>query len=524
MDDTYIHFVYAQNLAEQGRLIFNFPGERGVGSTSLLWVLLLASGNALGLQMHVLAKALGMASLATVGAGLYSLLRPIWRPLPALGGALLVTLSGNMLWFALSGMETTLFLALGVLALIIYRAERWGWLGIVLGLLALTRSEGLGLAVAIGCVELWRHRGVRRGIVFTCLVCLLVCGPWFGYLLWRTGHVLPTSAVGKRMTFAFGTRLVAERSESLAVLSHFPALTYLGLWMFYLLEFALGGMALPPPRISVGAAAGNPGYTISLWAIIGWMGLVIPLLFVASKRVGALRRWPGWIQDQARRPMIVFLVWIAFHNLSYMVFMPVPGTASRYGAINHVALWLALALGLSIVNRRPHLLLWLGSGLMLLAAADTVYWNSVYDANLDHMRNVRIPAAQFVRDNFSPREQCAAFDVGAIRYYSQRPILDMGALVDPSAGQWFLAGATDRYLAENSVTCLVLPGRTDTTEEGWFDFAKLLGLADSPLFEIHQVAVFEIDYDRWLWGYLPTNNYQASVTIYRLVATGASSE
>jgi len=30
------------------------------------------------------------------------------------------------------------------------------------------------------------------------------------------------------------------------------------------------------------------------------------------------------------------------------------------------------------------------------------------------------------------------------------------------------------------------------------------------------VKVFEIDRDRWLLGYLPTVNYQASVTIYRL--------
>jgi hypothetical protein len=44
MDDTYIHFVYAQNLVEQGRLMFSFPSEKGVGSTSLLWVLLLAGG------------------------------------------------------------------------------------------------------------------------------------------------------------------------------------------------------------------------------------------------------------------------------------------------------------------------------------------------------------------------------------------------------------------------------------------------------------------------------------------------
>ena len=36
MDDTYIHFVYAENLAISGKLFFNFPDEVGVGSSSLL--------------------------------------------------------------------------------------------------------------------------------------------------------------------------------------------------------------------------------------------------------------------------------------------------------------------------------------------------------------------------------------------------------------------------------------------------------------------------------------------------------
>jgi hypothetical protein len=76
IDDTYIYFVYAQNLAEHGKLMFNSANERGVGSTSLLWVLLLTGGHTLGLSMHVSAKALGMASLAVVSAGLCLLLRP----------------------------------------------------------------------------------------------------------------------------------------------------------------------------------------------------------------------------------------------------------------------------------------------------------------------------------------------------------------------------------------------------------------------------------------------------------------
>ena len=269
MDDTYIHFVYAQNLSEQGKLFFSLPDEKGVGSTSILWVLLLASGHKLGLPMHGLAKALGILSLATVGVGLHELLDPIWRRLPAMAGALLIVLSGNMIWFALSGMETMLFLGLGVLALLIYRKELWGWLGIVLGLLILTRPEGLALVVAIACIELWRNKGMQRGFVFASLIGLIICGPWFGYLLWRTGYILPTSAIGKQLTFSIGTRVVTGMSGSLAVLGRFPALVYVFLWPVYLLEFALGGIALPPPRIVVGNVIGSNITNIFFIGIFG---------------------------------------------------------------------------------------------------------------------------------------------------------------------------------------------------------------------------------------------------------------
>ncbi len=515
MDDTYIHFVYAQNLVQHGTLMFNTPGETGVGSTSLLWVLLIAGGYALGVPMYLITKVLGLTSLIIVGVGLYWLLVPLWRPLPALIAALLVVLSGHMVWFALSGMETVLFLALGLLALLAYRSERWGWLGVALGLLTLTRPEGLTLAVATGVVELWRYKRPTRGLIIASVICLTLCVPWFAYLLWRTGHVLPTSGLGKQTTLNLGLRLILEQNGAVAVLGRIPGLIYVGLWAAYLFEFVLGGMSLPPPRIPVG----SQGYSLSVWAIIGLVGVTVPLLWRAARRVMVRQQWPGWLQNNARRPAIVFLIWLALHSLGYIFFLPIPGTASRYGAINHVALWLGLMAGLlSFVGQRRWW--WLAGGLSLIAVANTIYWNGVYDANLDHMQNVRLRAAQFLRETF-PTEQCAAFDVGALRYYSQRPIVDLGGLLDPALGQRFLSGEFDSYLMEHGVTCVFLPGRANTTSEGWFDFATAIGLGTSPLFTACQLNAIEIDHDRWLQGYLPTNNYQASVTVYRLLPNDA---
>lgn len=529
MDDTYIHFAYARNLAEHGKLMFNSPTEKGVGTSSPLWVFLLTVGYRAGLPLHLVAKGLGIGALIMVGAALYLLLRPIWGTVAALGGALIVVLSGPMVWFALSGMETVLFLALGLGALLAYRAQRWAWLGILLGLLTLARPEGLALALAIGLLEIGRRRGRKIfypscRLILTAVLCTLIAAPWFLYLYLRTGHFLPTSGISKHVTTTMGVQLVAAQNPVLGTLARLTPLTYTVLWAVYLWEFVLGGMTLPPPRLPVGVAVGNPYYTLSVWAVVGLVGMVGPLLWTAARLVGAPRRWPVWLADPSRRPWLAFILWVALHNLCYMAFLPVPGTASRYGAVNHIALWLGLWTGLLSFAHRPRLRLVWGVGLILLLLSGTLYWNSVYDANLEHMENVRIAAARFVRDHMPPRDLCAAFDIGAVRYYGDRPISDLYGLVDPEVGEWFYRGEMDRYLMAKGVRCLILPDRPGTTEDGWFDLGAVVGLGSSPLFSTHQVALFEIERQIWLRGYLPTLNYQAAVTVYRLLPVWSSTQ
>ena len=246
IDDPYIHFVYARNLAERGELIFNYPGEKGVGTSSLLWVLLLAGGYRLGLSIEWLAKALGVASLITLGIGLYLLLRPIWSPWKALISVLFVVLSGHMLWFALSGMETVLFLALGVLVILAYRDERWGWMGLLLGLLFITRLEGVVLAVIIGVIDIWRHKAVRRGLILAGVISVLILTPWILYFFFRSGHLLPTGAIGNRVNSAIGLQVISGKNKLVEIASHF------------LLPAVPAGVDRLPVRICAGGECSPP--------------------------------------------------------------------------------------------------------------------------------------------------------------------------------------------------------------------------------------------------------------------------
>jgi len=529
MDDAYIHFVYAENLAEHGQLFFSFPAEKGLATSSFLWVILLAAGRLLDIPVHLTAKALGVASLIVVAVGVYLLLRPTWTPLRAGAAALLLSLSGNMLWFSLNGMVTTLFLALGILTLLSYRAgcsdlvppsgtsqhKHWGWFGLLLGLLTLTRPEGLFLVAALGVAELAAYGRLRRGFVIAVLIGLLICAPWFLYLKWRTGGFLPTSASAKQLGYAVATDFLLKRYHLPEFLGQFSRLMYPALWIAYLLEFGLGGMALPPPKLAMGSVAGGHGFDISIWilpasALIGW------LMFLASKRFFKFQKWKVWVHDPAKQAILILFVWAVIHNFAYMILLPIPGTASRYGAINYIILWVAIVAGFSSLARIPARRLAVGLSLLVVAAANSLYWNQVYDANLEHMLNARIAAAHYVHETFGGDDLCAAFDIGSLRYFSERPILEIAALMEPQGGVRFLEEGADDYLVERGVTCVVLPGRMGQQSEGILDFASILGLTTSPFFDMELVKVFEIDRDRWLLGYLPTVNYQASVTIYRL--------
>jgi hypothetical protein len=517
MDDTYIHFVYAENLIKQNKMFFNSPDEAGIGSTSLGWVLLLAGGYKLGLSMHVLAKLLGIIFLILVGVCLYLLLRSSWNPFPALACTLLVVVSGNMLWFALSGMETMMFLGLGLTSLLLYRGEKWLWLGLVLGLLVITRIEGLALIAAIIFVDIWYRRGISRGLLITALFAALICGSWIVYIYQRTGIIIPTSGAGKIFALRLATKLVVERNQVFAFLGKYPSVLYPFIWAVYMFEFVLGGMAFPPPRIPAGKLLGNPDYTFSAWALIGLVGIVIPLVLAFIKEVGKSELRKDWLIQVNGRPMLIFGLWVILHNLAYMVFLPIPGTASRYGAINHIVLWIILGVGVFSFVHRTRLWIWFAGSLVVIAIINTVYWQGVYQANLEHMLNVRMRAAHYIATSRETGGLCAAFDIGALRYYSKRRIIDLGGLVNPDLVNIYLNGELDNYLLSKKVTCLAMPGRMGISSDGWFDFIDILDLSSSPFFEIQQIGSYAIDRKTWLKGYLPTGNYQATVTLYRII-------
>ncbi|HKC76642.1 MAG TPA: hypothetical protein VKF37_20935, partial [Chloroflexota bacterium] len=116
LDDAYIHFRFAQNLAAGHGFSFN-PDHPVPGSTSPLWAVLLAGGAVLGTPLWLAAKVYGVLFAAGAAVLAWRLaLRLTGAPIAALAAGALTALDGRLLWATPSGMEVTLFAALSLAA------------------------------------------------------------------------------------------------------------------------------------------------------------------------------------------------------------------------------------------------------------------------------------------------------------------------------------------------------------------------------------------------------------------------
>lgn len=109
LDDAFIHFQYARNLAN-GQFFHYAPGQGYVaGATSLLWPLALVPFFLLGfddLSIVWIVWLLGFAAFAALMLEVYRLAEKLTGPAVALSASAMCALFGGFIWFAASGMET----------------------------------------------------------------------------------------------------------------------------------------------------------------------------------------------------------------------------------------------------------------------------------------------------------------------------------------------------------------------------------------------------------------------------------
>jgi hypothetical protein len=207
VEDAYISYRYAENLAAGHGLVFN-PGERVEGYTNFLWVVLLACCRLLGAPVPATAQWLGfflalgtVAVAADVGRRLPP--RRWWSGLPA---GLLVAANPGVAAWAASGLESALFCFLAILTVDLWTVEResrrfpWKW-PLAACLAGMARPEGVLLfVVALGtwCAGATAPRKPLGRAAGEPLAVFLALGA--PYFLWRWsyyGALLPNTYAAK---------------------------------------------------------------------------------------------------------------------------------------------------------------------------------------------------------------------------------------------------------------------------------------------------------------------------------------
>ncbi len=406
VDDAFISFRYARNLAEGHGLVFN-AGERVEGYTNFLWTLLLAGGAALGHDLPRLSMALaavaGVAAVVVLARLAHATLAesPDVAALPPLLFAAL----GSQPRFVVSGMETLLFAALLLLALErLLVARRPGAAGVAFALAAMTRPEGglywlvslpfAGAAYVGAGEEPPRRRRARaaaerapRDPRLRCAAAFLAL--YLPYFLWRWGYygwLLPNTFYVKASGFSWD-RPARGAAQLLELADRWNA------WPLPLL--AVGSLVVPAGASAMGAG-GRPGLRALCWT---WIAVTV-----------------------------AYFLWVGGD------FLPFFGPRFLVPALPPLLLLAAQGLaGLTqALGRR------LGAGLRRVAVAGLVVaalWLS-WPERLGRLPGLALEMeawtrlGRWIRDNTPEEAVVATGGAGIVPYVSRRPTIDMFGLTD----------------------------------------------------------------------------------------------
>jgi hypothetical protein len=460
VDDAYITFRYAQNLAMGRGFTYNV-GSPVLGTTTPLYALLLSLGGWLGFDVPVLANALSALALGVGAVAIVSMGRREQDLHVGILAALMYVLY-PLLWLSL-GLETAIFLTLGLGAVAAYHSGRFSLAAALLALATLTRGDGLILILvlasdfALGALPALRQRLRQAGgqladqafsvttVVRSIAVYALVVLPVVGWLSWQFGSPLPATLQAKRAQAVLG------------ITGFYPHTTYL------------------------------EGLGILVRARLAQSPLYV--LFVPAVLIGLPAAW-------RRRTWVRLIVaWGLAHLVGYAVL----GVTPYYWYYAPLVPGLVCAASLGVVEctrwlrRRSQRVLqglgglWAALLLVALVGSDWAVVQALDGPVLppDDPVSKVLPeakatvyelAGRWLHKNTPPDALVGVTEVGIMGYYSQRAMLDFLGLLEPDVASalargdlyWGLLRFQPDYLALTAVSPLYA---YDLRADSWFQAA-----------------------------------------------------
>ncbi len=404
LDDTWLHMVYAQSFGEGRGFAFN-PGQPETGITAPIWTAMLSVPvvlSQLASEHQGLLKLLpwtgdlpfdgrpdflvrmlgGLMGLLTALAG-YRLTSGAGR-WPAAFTAVVLTFDATLLFDRFAGMEIPLF-SLGTMLYIGALLDgRVGRSGLLAGLLALIRPEGLLLSVLGAGWFAKRKLSVTRflGVVALCIL------PWMTYCFILSGRPWPATFDAKaamvlepRMLFASVGALLNDSGWGWAL----PLASLVGIFSLEGGRHSLGVLTAAAAGLLLG------GVLLSRPMQIAGETDVIPYYWARYTHIA----WP-------------LLLIMGATGLSALTRTAYAGLRCR----PHYALLLIA----------PFLVLsWFGRDLFAHGSG----MSARFADQCDHVERQNVAAGYWIADHTPKRSVVATHDAGAIRFFGKRKVVDI---------------------------------------------------------------------------------------------------
>ena len=419
LDDAWIHQVYARNLGTRLEFAF-FAGQPSAGSTSPLWTILLAIGYVLHLDFRVWAYLLGIGLLAA-SAFLVSRFEVQGSRfgVHASRFAFYVTMffifEWHLVWSAVSGMEILLFVVLSLLLMERFYARDRAWvLGLLAGLLTLTRPEGVVLAGLIGLGMAFdvTHHATR----ITCHVLRVAC-----YIGAFALVMLPYLAFNWMVSGALFPNTFYAKAAEYAIL--FERAPFILRWLELLWIPFIGAQVLLVPGLMY--------IVVKLVMQRNWRALIPFAWIVLLPALYAARLPVAYQHGRYEMPVIPFII-------VYGVW----GTVALFERINSWVIRTAWKISIVLTL----IVFWLLGALQY--ATDV----AIIDCEM-------VQTARWIAANAPTDATIAAHDIGALGYYHNRPFIDLAGLVSPEVIPFIRDEnrLRDYLLARNAMFVIVFP-------------------------------------------------------------------
>lgn len=444
VDDAYISARYADNAAHGRGLVFN-PGERVMGYTNLLLVIIETLAYSMGADGLLAAKLLGLAAGASVllltvrisrslGDGLY--------PWAGLLAAALLAVYPFLPLNATMGLETALFTALilGGIGLFIHciQEKQWSWrqqagMAALFFLGTLTRPEGLGFAAM---------------------------------------------ALGFQLLLVLRDALPYGKSQAKKSWVSLKPLAWFGLYLVLLAPVLWGlsatyGSPIPNTFFAKTAAGFSLGkYTLGFLYLFQWFAQtgggywLVPVILLP------------FLARQSRKPLVLLAGFSGFYTL-YILYSGGDWMSGFRFIVPAMPLYFLLAAcGLVLIaqalGERLAYLTPLSRGLLSLilliflvspAAASVLATQIDAAAQAIGYRQAHQYVGKWLRDNTPPGSRVAVMDIGMIAFTSDRYIVDINGLVNQDVARLMHADSgliSGSGPAAQKIAEVVLAGKPET--------------------------------------------------------------